>query len=146
MEFDHVVIFVNQSEYYLKYYLPQTISRCTHDLTFVLLPNEKENIKKGSFQKLSKIILRFSNEKIKETVANMIEELKLESLVQRLVVDECKDCENSYCYSISNENLNKETFEVHTHSDHYQKHLEKYAELEEQQPLGTNAGPLAGAK
>ena len=50
MEFDHVVILVNQSEYYLKYYLPQTISRCTHDLTFVLLPNEKENIKKGSFQ------------------------------------------------------------------------------------------------
>lgn len=76
----------------------------------------------------------------------MIGELKIESLVQLLFVDECKDCENSYCYSISNENLNKETFEVHTHSDHYQKHLEKYAELEEQQPLGTNAGPLAGAK
>ena len=43
MEFDHVVILLNSSEYYLKYYLPQAISRCTHDLNFVLLPREERN-------------------------------------------------------------------------------------------------------
>ena len=43
MEFDHVVILLNSSEYYLKYYLPQPLSRCTHDLNFVLLPREKRN-------------------------------------------------------------------------------------------------------
>lgn len=53
---------------------------------------------------------------------------------------------NCSCYSISNETHNKETFEVHTHSDQYQKHLENYAELEEQQPLDTNAGPHADAE
>ena len=37
MEFDHVVIVVSQIEYFLKYYLPQVISRCTYDLMFVLL-------------------------------------------------------------------------------------------------------------
>ena len=53
MEFDHVVIVVTKSEYYLKCYLPQAISRCTYGLTFVLLPEEKENTKKGSLKKLS---------------------------------------------------------------------------------------------
>ena len=43
MEFDHVVILLNSSEYYLKYYLPLAISRCTHDLNFVLLPREERN-------------------------------------------------------------------------------------------------------
>ena len=78
MEFDHVVIIVRQAEYFLQHYLPQAISRCKFDLTLVLLPNENESTK-GPFRK------RFSrtrNEKTKETVANMIEELKLASLVK----------------------------------------------------------------
>ena len=147
MEFDHVVIVVTKSEYYLKCYLPQAISRCTYDLTFVLLPEDKKNTKNGSLQKLSKFISRIRNQKTKETVEIIIEEMKRESLVKQLVVAECKDCEkNCSCYSISNETHNKETFEVHTHSDQYQKHLENYAELEEQQPLNTNAGPHADAE
>ena len=147
MEFDHVVIVVTKSEYYLKCYLPQAISRCTYDLTFVLLPKDKKNTKNGSLQKLSKFISRIRNQKTKETVEIIIEEMKRESLVKQLVVAECKDCEkNCSCYSISNETHNKETFEVHTHSDQYQKHLENYAELEEQQPLDTNAGPHADAE
>ena len=32
---------------------------------------------------------------------------------------------------------NKETYKVHTHSDQYQKYLENFGELEEQQLLGT---------
>ena len=101
MEFDHVVIVVNQSGYYLKYYIPQAINRCKYDLTFVLLPKKNENNQKGSLLKLSKIISRIRNEKNKETVANMIEELKHKSLVKRLDVAECKDYEkNCSCYSI----------------------------------------------
>ena len=50
MEFDHVVIAVSQSEYYLKYYLPQAISRCTFALTLVLLPKDKIKSKKGLLQ------------------------------------------------------------------------------------------------
>ena len=57
MEFDHVVIVVSLSEYYLKYYLPQAISRCTYDLTLVLLPKDEANRKIGSAQKLSNFIL-----------------------------------------------------------------------------------------
>lgn len=64
MEFDHVVILLNSSEYYLKYYLPQAISRCTHDLNFILLPREEIN--------------KENNKSIdaKETVENIIDELK----------------------------------------------------------------------
>ena len=135
MEIDHVVIVVSQSEYYLKYYLPQAISRCTYDLTFVLLPKEKENIKKGSLQKLSNFLSRSRNCKTKETVATMIEELKRKYLVKQVVVTECLACEKSSdCYSISNEADNKLTFGVHTHSGQYQEHLPilaDYMQLEE---------------
>ena len=146
MEFDHVVIIVSQSEYFLQHYLPQAISRCTYDLTLVLLPKEKENTEKSPLQKLWGFFSRSGNEKTKGTVSNMIEELKRASLVKQVIVEECKACEENYCYSISNEMDNKETFEVHTHSDQYKKHLENYEELEEQQSLDTNAGPHAGAR
>ena len=144
MEFDHVVIIVSRSEHFLQYYLPQAISRCTFDLTLVLLPQEKENTKKGSLQKLRNFFSRTRNKKNVETVANMIEELKRASLVKQVVVAECKACEENH--SISNDIDNKETFEVHSHSDQYKEHLQNYSELEEQQPLDTNVGPHANLR
>ena len=146
MEFDRVVIIVRQAEYFLQHYLPQAISRCTFDLTLVLLPKENESTK-GPLQKFFNNFPRTRNEKNKETVTDMIEELKLASLVKQVVVAECKNCEeNNSSYSTSNETDNKETFEVHTHSDQYKKDLESYAELKEQQPLDTSADPHADAR
>ena len=146
MEFDHVVIIVSQSEYFVQHYLPQAISRCTYDLTIVLLPKEKFDTKERRVQKLRDFFPRSGNKKTKGTVANMIEELKRASLVKQVIVAECKACEENYCYSISNEVDNKETFEMHTHSDQYKKHLENYEELEEQHSLDTNVGPHADAR
>ena len=123
MEFDHVVIVVSESEYYLKYYLPQAISRCTYDLTFVLLPREKLDMEK-----------RLLHNKTKETVANMVEELKRECLVKQVVVAECKSCKkNCYCFPKGAED--KQKFGVHTHSQKYKDyslHLANYTELEEE--------------
>ena len=145
MEFDHVVIVVSQSEYYLKYYLPQAISRCTFDLTFVLLPKEIMNIKKGSLINLSNIFSRKQDDKAKETIANMIEELKRESLLRQVVVVECKDCGKDYdCYSVLTETNNVQTFRLHTHSDQCKDYLAKYRELEEQPHL-TSASAVADA-
>ena len=132
MEFDHVVIVISQSDYYLKYYLPQVISRCTYDLTFVLLPKDEICIKKGFLQKFSNFFSRARNDTTKETVDNVMEELKRESLVKRVVVAECKACKSSCaCYSVSTETDDKETFGVHTHSGQYQKHLSHVAEYTE---------------
>ena len=76
--------------------------------------------------------------KNRETVTNMIEEMKRASLMKQLVVAECKACEKNFnCYS-SNEADNKEMFEEHIHLDQYKKHLESYVEFEEQQPLDTS--------
>ena len=117
MEFDHVIIVASQSEYYLKYYIPQVISRCTYDLNFVLLPKEKID-------------------ETEETVANMIEELKHECLLKQTVIADCKACEKCQsCFSVSNETGNKQTFRIHTHSDQYSNylfHLTNYPELDEQ--------------
>ena len=144
MEFDHVVIIISQSEHFLQHYLPQAISRCTFDLTLVLLPKENENAKGGI--NFSKLLPTTGYEKNRETVANMIEELKRASLVKQLVVAECKACEKNFDSSSSNEADNKEMFEVHTHSDQYKKHLESYVEFEEQQPLDTSDDPHSVAK
>ena len=149
MEFDHVVIVVSLSEYYLKYYLPQVISRCTYDLTLVLLPKDKVNIKKDSSQKLSNFFSRARDEETKETVANLIKELKRECLMKQLIISECKACEKNHsCYSISNETNDKQTFEVHAHSDQYKdqlSYLANYTELEDQL-LCNSASAVADAK
>ena len=135
MEFDHVIIVVDQSEYYLKYYLPQAISRCTYDLTFVLLPKVKINIKKGSSQKLSHFFSKSRNDETKETVGKMMHDLKHEDLLKQVVVTECKACENNCDYfSISNETDDKQTFKVHTHTKQYKDLFPPvdYTGLEEQ--------------
>ena len=136
MEFDHVVIVVSQSEYYLKPYIPQAVSRCTYDLTFVLMPKDKLSIENGSLCEPSNVSSRTRNDEVKETVASMIEELKRRCLLKQVVVAECKACGNhSDCCSISNETDNKETFLVHTHSDKYKEyfsHLTDHAQLKEQ--------------
>ena len=149
MEFDHVIIFVSQSEYYLKYYLPQAISRCTYDLTLVLLPDEKIIVKSGSLKNLSNYFSKIRDTKTKETVANMVEELMREYLMKHVVVTKCIVCEeNCYCYSVSNETHTKQRFVVHTHSDQYKDylyHLANFTELEEPH-LGTSVSALANAK
>ena len=124
MEFDLVVTVVSQSEYYLTYWMPLVISRCAHDLTFVLLPKDELRIENGSLHEPANVSSRPRNDKVKETVGSMMEELKRECLLKQVVVAECKACEhNSDCSSISNETKNKETFLVHTHSDKYKEYL-----------------------
>ena len=149
MEFDHVVIVVNESEYYLKYYIPQAITRCTYDLTIVLLPEDKINNENGILQKITNFVSRTRNDQAKETVAFMIEEPKRECLVKQVTVAECKACGNSCdSYSISNVTENKQTFGVHTHSDQYESHLfhlTKYTELEKEVHFAS-ASTLADAE
>ena len=135
MEFDHVVIVFNHSEYYLKYYLPQAISRCAFDLTLIMLPKDKINVKGGFLQRFFNFFPRFRNERNKETVAGMIEELKLKCLVKQVVVSECRGCESTCdCYSISEVTDNIKAFVVHTHSGQYKEHFShpEYTDPEEQ--------------
>ena len=149
MEFDHVIIVVSHSEYYLKYYLPQAMSRCTFDLTLVMLPKDKMKSKKGVVQNLKQKLKKHRSEKNKETVSNMIEELKHQCRVKQVAVSECRLCENNRdCYSISSVTDNKETFHVHTHSGQYKEllsHLAEYPEYEDQ-AHGLYDSSLADAK
>ena len=135
MEFDHVVIVVSQSEYYLKCYLPQAISRCTYDLTIVLLP-EDDSYKISSGTRY---------EETKGTVGNMIEELKRARLLKQMVVTECKVCEED-CYCLSNDTDNKQTFGVHTHSVQYKNYLSLLRECTEEQVLDNSASAYSGTK
>ena len=136
MEFDHVIIMVSHSEYYLKYYVPQAISRCAFDLTLVMLPKDKMKSKKGVVQNLMQKLKRYRTEENKDTVSNMIEELKHKCLVKQVAVSECEVCENNCdCLSSASVTDIKETFHVHTHSGEYKKllsHLTKDIDLEDE--------------
>ena len=150
MEFDHVVIFFSQSEYYLKYYLPQMISRCTYDLNLVLLHTYKKNIATSSLRKLRQLFSKSLKNQKEETVANMIKELNRECLVKQVFVAECETCESNFDFSISNVINNKVMFAVHSHSDQYKEHLShlpEYTEVEEQVlEVGDRDSALADAK
>ena len=145
MEFDHVIIVVSQSEYYLKYYLPQVMSRCTYDLNFVLLPKDKIIIKK---QKWFNLIFKTRINKAEETVADMMEKLKHGCLVKQVIIVECKACENNTnCYCISDVDNNKQRFGVHTHSDQYQAYIFHLENCEmNKQTHSASAGALDKAK
>ena len=82
MEFDHVIVFPSYLEYYLKFYLPQVISRCTYNLKFVLLPNGKEANKHTNMVET------------KDTVTNVIQKFKQDCLMEQIDVVECKACDD----------------------------------------------------
>ena len=111
MEFDHVIVFSSYLEYYLKFYLPQVISRCTYNLKFVLLPSGKQVNKHTSLVKT------------KDTVTNVIQKFKQECLMEQVDVAECKICDEACnCCCISNIPHKNLTFLVHTHSDQYKEY------------------------
>ena len=118
MEFDHVVIFVSYLEYYLKYYLPQVISRCTYDLNFIFLPKENQTSE---------------NDKLidsEETVVGLLEEIKQKCSVIQLDIVECQTCEEDdeiLVDCISGE-TDKKLFRVHTHSEQYNEYADQYNE------------------
>ena len=115
----------SQSEYYLKYYLPQAVSRCIYDLTFVFLLKKQENIEIGFLQKFFNFFSKTRNEKIEES--------KRKCLVKQVIVTECKVCEDN-CYCLK-ETGDKQMFGLHTHSQQYKDyllHLANYTEFEEQ--------------
>ena len=149
MEFDHVVILVSQSEYFLKYYLPLVISRCTYHLTFVLLPKERDSTKQGYLKRLSSAFSRKREDETQETVAYLMGEFKRECLMNHLSVTECQACEeNCHCYCMSDAIGNKLTLKVHTHSDQYKTHLHQIRNSVESEEAthGTSASILAEAK
>ena len=132
MEFDNVLILLNRSEYYLKHFLPQMISRCNCNLNFILLPKENESVKRlSSLTKLSNFLLRSKLVEEKFTVGNMIEDWKEKSLVESCEWDyriiecqkqTCKEDRKCYCISFKTDDL------VTVHSEYYRNHLSAHNE------------------
>ena len=143
MEFDNVLILLNRSEYYLKHFLPQMISRCNCNLNFILLPKENESVKRvSSLTKLSNFLLRSKSVEEKFTVGNMIEDWKEKSLVESCEWDyriiecqkqTCKEDRKCYCILSETDDL------VTVHSEYYRNHLSAHNEnlQENQQAVDT---------
>ena len=125
MEFDHVIILLTHSEYYLKYYLPQAISRCTHDLNLIFLPRLKETVKKHQANKTFNCFSRNKGSKDQYTIGDMKQEWMQKDLTKQWNVEECCRCEE---VSIFTENDQKSTFKVHSHSEQYRTYIQKVKE------------------
>ena len=135
LEFDHVIIFANNSEYYLKQYLPQAISRCTYNLKIVLLPMERINTAKGIQKILNNIYPKKDKIKTNDTVASMANELVDKRMMEKVLVVDCKSCANNHnnhnYYNCSESG--EKFFKVHTHSTQYKDivKLTKNANIQE---------------
>ena len=127
LEFDHVMIFANYSEYYLKFYLPQVISRCTYDLKFVLLPKERQDTKKSIRKALTSIFSKNEKTETKATVADMVKNLEDKQMIERVLVVDCQTCEENHNYNCFE--TDDMLFKVHTHSDQYKNFVEIAKEL-----------------
>ena len=130
MEFDHVIILLSSSEYYVKYYLPQAISRCTHDLVLVLLPKEEMN--KESIKTIN----------TNKTVENIIDELKRKGLLEQVDVVECQKDSNCYC----NADESDDKLVLYTGSCHYATHLKDLKEKMESKFQVDDTTALAEAR
>ena len=83
MEFDFVILLLTYSEYYLKYYLLQAMSRCSYDLSLVFLPKPKQNIKKHLAEKLHKHFSKNEITKRKNTIENILKKWQKNNLIQQ---------------------------------------------------------------
>lgn len=90
MEFENVIVVVDPDEYFLKQYFPEAMSRCTRNLSLIVL--EDKNLKKKE-----------------ETVKGILElfEKQEPSVVEKWVTEKCKKCKkrsNYYCYKSDGNN------------------------------------------
>ena len=145
LEFDHVIIFANYSEYYLKFYLPQVISRCTYDLKFVLLPKERQDTKKSIRKALTSIFSKNEKTETKATVADMVKNLEDKQMIERVLVVDCQTCEENHNYNCFE--TDDMLFKVHTHSDQYKNFVKIAKELNsrEQEVQRTDSKEQAAA-
>ena len=135
MEFDHVILLLTHSEYYLKYYLPQAISRCKYDLNLIFLPKLKGTVKKHHAKNLLDCSLRSEVGKHKYTAGDLNKEWKQETevLIKQWNVADCRICEETS--NIFTEDEEMSTFSVHSHSDEYKAYelnIEENMESEDQ--------------
>ena len=120
LEFDNVIIFTNYSEYYLKQYLPQVISRCTYNLKIVLLPIERIIAKSGTRKILNNVYSKKEKIETKDTVANITKELVDKRMMEKVLVVDCKACEKHHTFfSYNCSESGDKFFKVHTHSTQY---------------------------
>ena len=120
LEFDHVIIFANYSEYYQKQYLPHVISRCTYNLKIVLLPREGIVNKSGFRKILRKFHLKKDKTESKDTVESITMELVHQRLIEKVLVVDCNACEkNQIFFSYNCSEGDNIFFKVHTHSAQY---------------------------
>ena len=90
MEFENVIVMIDPDEYFLKQHFPEAMSRCTRNLSLIVL--EDKNLKKKE-----------------ETVKGILElfEKQEPSVVEKWVTEQCKKCKkrsNYYCYKSDGNN------------------------------------------
>ena len=100
MEFENLVIIFSKDEYYLRHFIPLCISRCTCDLSIILIRDLKSIIGDENENMVSKI--KLPCRALPKRSSEMINIWTKRNLVEKWKVKICKKCDqesNLYCIS-----------------------------------------------
>ena len=103
MEFENVIIVINSSEYYLRHYFPEAITRCTKSLSIIVV--EDNNLSKKD--SLNEVITLWENQ--------------LPAVVEKWAVEQCEKCKRKSDYYCIQENGDKKVVYINTLSDEYRQ-------------------------
>ena len=103
MEFENVIIVINSSEYYLRHYFPEAITRCTKSLSIIVV--EDNNLSKKD--SLNEVITLWENQ--------------LPAVVEKWAVEQCEKRKRKSDYYCIQENGDKKVVYINTLSDEYRQ-------------------------
>ena len=104
MEFENVIIMINASEYYLRHYLPEAITRCTKSLSIVVLQEKNVSQKEGS---MNEVITVWENQ--------------LPAVVEKWTVEGCEKCKRKCDYYCCQNNAENKVIYINVLSDEYKQ-------------------------
>ena len=104
MEFENVIIMINASEYYLRHYLPEAITRCTKILSIVVLQEKNLSQKEGS---MNEVITVWENQ--------------LPAVVEKWTVEGCEKCKRKCDYYCCQNNAENKVIYINVLSDEYKQ-------------------------
>ena len=108
MEFENVIVVVDQEEYFLQHYLPEAIARCTNNLSLIMLQDKNVGNKE-------------------ETVKDAVESLQQQepSVFEEWITEICQNCKKRSKYYCSKSHGHKRYLGINILSTEF-KELEKH--------------------
>ena len=141
MEFDNLIIVFEKNEYFLRHYIPLCISRCSSNLSILVLSDMKQAKRNRAYGikhtfRLMKPISHCPNKNSK--ICDVTDIWKQAGAVEQLRIKVCKKCKNAT--NLSNICKSDMSIEIHVNSNKYDKLEAKIGQTESFSNIHKNTG------